>query len=122
MTSVRPAESGSNADTAYDNSPLNAHIIAGLAANKEAHATIDNLNEVFPNGYKIIVYLNGHRMVQNACIYLTKKAVQMIGILLLIRFIDIQQLECRRIQWNSCYYGYTRSSAKSEGNKMGCSN
>ena len=75
VTSVRPAgqQSGSNTDTAYDGSPLNAYVIAGTPAGKEAHATIDNLNEVFPNGYKIIVYLNGHRMVQNACIYLTEE-------------------------------------------------
>ena len=73
ITTVRPVGNGTANNTNYDSSPLHAWVVAGAPAAKEAHATIENLNEVFPNGYKIIVYLNGHQQVGNARIYLTEE-------------------------------------------------
>ena len=73
ITTVRPVGNGTANNSYYDSSPLHAWVVAGAPAGKEAHATIENLNEVFPNGYKIIVYLNGHQQVGNARIYLSEE-------------------------------------------------
>ena len=73
ISTINEAGSGTSTATSYDNSPLHAWAIAGIpSSSKPVHATIDNLNEVFPSGYKIIVYLNGHPRVGNARIYLTE--------------------------------------------------
>lgn len=71
ISSVRPAGNGTANNVYYDNSPLHAWLVGGTGVDKEGHVTIENLNEVFPSGYKIIVYLNGHQQMTSSKIYLT---------------------------------------------------
>ena len=72
ISSIRPAGNGTANNQYYDNSPLHAWLVGGTGVDKEAHVTIENLNEVFTSGYKIIVYLNGHQQMTSAKIYLNE--------------------------------------------------
>ena len=52
-----------NADV-YDNTPLRAFLQSWLAAGQESHVELSNLNNNFPFGYSIIVYVSGNNANQ----------------------------------------------------------
>lgn len=73
-SSIRPnwnsTDASGDSDN-YDGSPLRAFIQAYLAAEQEPHITLSNLNENFPDGCSIIVYLGGPSVNLGASVSLT---------------------------------------------------
>ncbi|MFL2876501.1 MAG: hypothetical protein ACJZ86_01435 [Pontiellaceae bacterium] len=66
INTIRPNGNGyilNNADV-YDNTPLRAFLKSWLAVGQESHVELSNLNNNFPFGYSIIVYVSGNNANQ----------------------------------------------------------
>ena len=61
IETIRPNGSGRDTTLAenYDGTAMRAFLRSYLAATKESHVTLSNLNAEFPYGYKVIAYLGG---------------------------------------------------------------
>lgn len=74
ISAIRPNGNGydSTDATSYAQTAMRGYIHAYLAADKEAHVTLSNLNANFPNGYKILAYVGGSSDNTGASVSLTE--------------------------------------------------